>query len=76
MGSNYSVNITKIYGINRMQQPFNYSVDYLKRAAFVDELNNCLKVLGGDDITPEIQDVIKYLESRVKEIDNKYKMAA
>lgn len=59
-----------------MQQEHNYSVDYLKRAAFVDELNNCLKVLNEDDITPEIQDVIYYLETRVKEIDNKYKMAA
>ena len=55
-----------------MQQEFNYSVDYLKRAAFVDELNNCLKVLNEDDITPEIQDVMRYLEGRVKEIDKKY----
>jgi uncharacterized membrane protein len=59
-----------------MQQEFNYSIDYLKRAAFVDELNNYLKVLDEDDITPEIQDVIHYLEHRVKEIDKKYKMAA
>lgn len=56
-----------------MQQEHNYSVDYLKRAAFVDELNNCLKVLNEDDITPEIQDVMRYLEGRVKEIDKKYK---
>jgi hypothetical protein len=59
-----------------MQQEFNYSVDYLKRAAFVDELNNYLKVLDEDDVTPEIQDVMRYLESRVKEIDKKYKQAA
>ena len=76
MGLNYSVNITKIYGINHMQQEHNYSVDYLKRAAFVDELNNCLKVLDEDDITPEIRDVMHYLEHRVKEIDKKYKQAA
>lgn len=73
MGSSYSVNITKIYGINHMQQEHNYSVDYLKRAAFVDELNNCLKVLNEEYVTQEILDVIYYLETRVKEIDKKYK---
>ena len=56
-----------------MQQEFNYSVDYLKRAAFVDELNNCLKVLNEEYVTQEILDVIYYLETRVKEIDKKYK---
>ena len=73
MRLNYSVNITKIYGINHMQQEYNYSVDYLKRAAFVDELNNCLKVLNEEYVTQEILDVIYYLETRVKEIDKKYK---
>lgn len=56
-----------------MQQEHNYSVDYLKRAAFVDELNNCLKVLNEEYVTQEILDVMRYLETRVKEIDKKYK---
>jgi hypothetical protein len=59
-----------------MQQEHNYSIDYLKRAAFVDELNNCLKVLEEDDVTPEVVDVMQYLEKRIKEIDQKYKQAA
>jgi hypothetical protein len=51
----------------------NYSVDSLKRAAFIDELNNYLLILKP---LPEIQVVIDYLRKRIKEIDDKYKQAA
>jgi hypothetical protein len=47
----------------------NYSVDSLKRAAFVDELNNKLLIMNP---LPEIQVVISYLQQRIKEIDKKY----
>ena len=51
----------------------NYSVDYLKRAAFNDELQNVLRLL---DITYQdeaVCAVIAYLEYRIKEIDKLYK---
>jgi hypothetical protein len=51
----------------------NYSVDYLRKAAFVDELNNCLKTLPLEQMTEEIKLVIQYLEKRIKEIDARYK---
>ena len=53
---------------------YNYSVDYLKRAAFTDELNNMLRTLPEEEVTPEIIDVMEYLEERIKDIDNRYKM--
>jgi len=62
--SNYSANITIACGIEH-----NYSVDSLKRAAFVDEINNVLKVNNHID---QIS-IIYYLENRIKEIDKKYK---
>lgn len=49
----------------------NYSVDMLKKAAFVDELNNFLKLLPLDDHTNDL--IIKYFEKRIKEIDSAYK---
>lgn len=54
----------------------NYSVDTLKKAAFVDELNNVLKVMvseAPDRVDESIVAVMKYLEKRLKEIDTNYK---
>lgn len=44
---------------------FNYSIAVLKKAAFVDELNNTLKISRG---TTDNDIVIKYLEKRIAEI--------
>jgi len=63
-GLDYLVNTTKDSGID-----YNYSVDSLKRAAFVDEINNVLKVNNHVD---QIS-IIYYLENRIKEIDKRYK---
>lgn len=62
--SNYSENITIACGIEH-----NYSIDSLKKAAFVDEINNVLKVNNHVDQIG----IIYYLENRVKEIDKRYK---
>jgi hypothetical protein len=56
--------------------PNNYSVDMLKKYAFLDELNNFLKLKPVDQIDKDTQSVIEYLENRVKEIEKKYKKAA
>jgi hypothetical protein len=45
---------------------FNYSIAVLKKAAFVDELNNTLKISRG---TTDNDIVIKYLEKRIAEIN-------
>ena len=53
----------------------NYSVDTLKKAAFVDELNNVLKVLEvekPDKVDADIKAVMEYLRKRLKEIDSNY----
>jgi hypothetical protein len=56
------------------QDSSNYSVDYLKRAAFTDELNNYLKVRKERNVINDNEEIVlKYLEERVKEIDKKYK---
>jgi hypothetical protein len=55
----------------------NYSIDFFKKAAFVDEVNNVLKVLefeSPDSVNEEIVAVIEYLENRIKEIDAAYKL--
>jgi len=51
---------------------YNYSIDTLKRSAFIDELNNVLKQ-HSPIINKEIQIVIDYLKRRIKHIDDKYK---
>jgi hypothetical protein len=75
MDLNSSVNIFRTYGINHMQQDSsNYSVDYLKRAAFTDELNNYLKVRRERNVINDNEEIVlKYLEERVAQIDKKYK---
>lgn len=56
------------------ENSFNYSVDYMKRAAFTDEINNYLKVRKERNVINDNEEIIlKYLEERVKQIDNKYK---
>jgi hypothetical protein len=44
---------------------FNYSIEILKKSAFVDELNSRLKIYKDDD--NDI--IIKYLEKRIAEIN-------
>jgi len=57
----------------------NYSVDYMKRAAFVDELNNHLKIKDRTEYKEDAlqfyqrQEIIDYFEKRIKEIDDRYK---
>ena len=72
---NSSVSIIKTSGINHMQQETsNYSVDYMKRAAFTDEVNNYLKVRKERNVMNDNEEIVlKYLEERVKQIDQKYK---
>ena len=56
------------------QESSNYSVDYMKRAAFTDEVNNYLKVRKEKNVMNDNEEIVlKYLEERVKEIDKKYK---
>ena len=56
------------------QESSNYSVDYMKRAAFTDEVNNYLKVRKERNVMNDNEEIVlKYLEERVKEIDQKYK---
>ena len=53
----------------------NYSVDTLKKAAFVDEINNVLKPLqmeSPDQFDEELCVVLEYLEKRLKEINSNY----
>ena len=50
----------------------NYSVDFIKKAAFVDELNNVLRVMEvefPDLVDENIVAVMTYLESRIKQIE-------
>jgi hypothetical protein len=44
---------------------YNYSVDFMKLAAFTDELNNVLYNKNDD--------VVQYLQCRIKEIKDRYK---
>ena len=50
----------------------NYSVDFIKKAAFVDELNNVLRVMEVEFpnlVDENIVAVMTYLESRIKQIE-------
>jgi len=49
----------------------NYSIDTLKKAAFVDELNNVLISMSDND--PQKRWVVQYIQDRIKEIDARYK---
>jgi hypothetical protein len=54
-----------------MKAGYNYSIDTLRKAAFVDELNNVLILM--DDNDPQKKWVVRYMEDRIKEIDARYK---
>ncbi|CAB5220680.1 hypothetical protein UFOVP247_22 [uncultured Caudovirales phage] len=54
---------------SRLSGTSNYSVDYMKKAAFVDELNNVLH--NPDGFVDKV--VVAYLRKRIREIDRKYK---
>ena len=49
---------------------FNYSVEVLKKSAFVDELNSRLKIYKEDD---DNEVIVRYLEKRIAEITEKEK---
>lgn len=50
--------------------PFGgYSIDRLKRAAFVDEINNCLILLQDEELKETLK---KYLTQRIKDFDERY----
>jgi hypothetical protein len=49
---------------------YNYSVDYMKKAAFFDEVNN---VLIHRENTVEKDIIVEYLKNRIEEITKKYK---
>ena len=51
----------------------NYSVDALKKAAFVDEINNVLSSTAFWRNTFITNLIIWYLKERIKEIDSLYK---
>ena len=63
--SNSSENTSRPSGIST----HNYSVDFLKKSAFIDEINCVLKVKNSVDLNP----IIDYLENRIKEINDRYK---
>ena len=54
---------------NETPENYNYSVDYMKKAAFHDEIHNVLMHID----TEESNMVIKYLMARIDEITKKYK---
>jgi hypothetical protein len=51
----------------------NYSIDYLKRAAFNDEIQNVLSVMEIEYQDENICAVIEYLKQRIIDIDKIYK---
>ena len=55
-----------------MENVNNYSVDTLKKSAFVDELNNVLNIQPVEDIDENMLCVIEYFKTRIKEIDKQY----
>ena len=61
-----------------METVDNYSVDMLKKAAFVDELNNTLLTIPEyvsleDDDRIYLEVVIEYFKGRIIYFENKYK---
>ena len=56
--------------IRRSGTEHNYSVDFMKKSAFTDELNN---VLIHAEKTVEKDIIIDYLKLRIDEINKRYK---
>jgi hypothetical protein len=50
--------------------PYNYSVDQMKKAAFVDELNYA-KIYFENSVAKDF--IIEYLNIRIDEINKRYK---
>jgi len=62
--------MTEVERSYQVAEPFGgYSVDKMKRAAFVDEINNCLILLDDENIKEVIKE---YLNKRIKEFDERY----
>jgi hypothetical protein len=62
-----------------MKDNFNYSIEVLKKAAFVDELNNLLKIYTYCDDEEELEEreiVINYLEKRILQINEAFRLLA
>ena len=65
--SGFSANTLKHSGT---ELPYNYSVDQLKKAAFVDELNYA-KIFFENSVAKNF--IIEYLNIRINEINKRYK---
>ena len=65
-GSNYLESTIVRSGTNVTN--YNYSVDFLKKAAFIDELNCVLINKNSVDFNP----IIDYLKARIDEINKRY----
>ena len=66
-GSGFSANTLKHSGTDL---PYNYSVDQMKKAAFIDELNYA-KIYFKNSVAKDF--IIEYLNIRIDEITRKYK---
>jgi hypothetical protein len=65
-GSSYLESTTVLSGTDL--STYNYSVDFLKKAAFIDELNSVLILKNSVDFNP----IIDYLKNRIDEINKRY----
>jgi hypothetical protein len=65
--SSFSANTLKHFGT---ELPYNYSVDQLKKAAFIDEINYA-KIYFENSVAKDF--IIEYLKIRVDEITKRYK---
>ena len=65
--SSFSVNTLQPSGTDL---PFNYSVDMMKKAAFVDELNNTT-IHYENSVAKDF--IIEYLKIRIDDITKRYK---
>lgn len=56
----------------------NYSVDMLKRAAFVAEISDIEAALSsqGSDFDPALMMIVEYMKNRVTQLEAKYKKAS
>ena len=65
--SNFSANTIRRSGT---ELPYNYSVDQMKKAAFIDELNYA-KIYFEKSVAKDF--IIEYLNIRIDEINKRYK---
>lgn len=63
--SDYLASTSRVSGTEH-----NYSVDYMKKAAFTDELNNVL-IHAEKTVAKDI--IVEYLKIRIDEINKRYK---